>query len=68
MIGRPRLRTQFGPTTFGGCRHWGSLEVVSLEELVGLTAQMILVSPMTEIVGIVGPELDLLARCGPVLG
>ena len=49
---------QFEPTTFGGCRHWGSLEVAGLEKLVGPAAQMILESPVAEIVGIVGPESD----------
>ena len=34
MIERPRLKMRFGPTTFGGCRHWGYLEWASLEELI----------------------------------
>ena len=68
MIRRPRLRTQFGLTAFEGCRHWGSLELAGLEELIRSAAQMIWVSPVAEIVGIVGPESDLLAHCGPVLG
>ena len=59
MIGRPRLGMQFGPTTFEGCRHWGSLEVAGLEKLVGPAIQMILVSPVAEIVGIARPESDL---------
>ena len=58
MIGRLRLGMQFRPTTFGGCQHWGSLEVADLEKLVGPAAQIILVSPMAEIFGIAGPELD----------
>ena len=58
MIGRPRLRTQFGPTTFEGCRHWGSLELAGLEELIGSATQMIWVNPVAEIVGIVGLESD----------
>ena len=56
MIGRLQLGMQFGPTTFRGCRHWGSLEVADLEKLVGPAVQMILVSPVAEIVRIVGPE------------
>ena len=67
MIGQPRLRTQFGPTAFAGCRHWGSLELASLEELIEPAAQRIWVSPVAEIVVIAGPESDLLAHCGPVL-
>ena len=59
MIGRLRLGMQFEPTIFRGCRHWGSLEVAGLEELVGPTVQMILVSPVAEIVRIAGPESDL---------
>ena len=58
MIGRPRLGMQFGPTTFGGCRHWGSLEVAGLEEQIGLAARMILVSPVVEIIEIAGPKSD----------
>ena len=68
MIRQPRLRIQFGLTTFGGCRHWGSLEVAGLEELVEPAAQMIWVSPVAEIVVIAEPESDLLAHCGPALG
>ena len=68
MIGRPRLKMRFGPTAFGGCRHWDSLELASLEELIGLAAQRIMVSPVAGIVVIVGPESDLLANCGPTLG
>ena len=59
MIGRLRLKMQFGPTTFGGCRHWGSLELVGLEELIGPAAQMIWVNPVAEIVRIAGPKSDL---------
>ena len=55
MIGQLRLGMQFEPTAFGGCRHWGSLEVAGLEKLVGPTVQMILVSPVAKIVGIAGP-------------
>ena len=58
MIGRPWLRTQFGPTAFGGCRHWDSLELAGLEELIGPAARMIWVNPMAEIVVIAGPESD----------
>ena len=47
---------QFGPTTFGGCRHWDYLELAGLEELIGPATQMIWVSPMVEIVKIAGPE------------
>ena len=59
MIGQPRLRTQFRPTTFRGCWHWDSLELADLEELIGPAAQMIWVSPVAEIVVIAGPESDL---------
>ena len=59
MIARLRPKTQFEPTTFGGCRHWGSLEVASLEKLVGPAVQMILVSPVAEIVRIARLESDL---------
>ena len=41
MIEWPRLKMQFVPTAFEGCRHWGSLELVSLEELIGPAAQRI---------------------------
>ena len=58
---------QFGPTAFEGCRHWGSLELADLEELIGPAAQMIWVSPMAEIVMIVGPESDLLTHFGLAL-
>ena len=58
MIGQLRLEMQFGPTTFGGCRHWGSLEVAGLEELIGPAIQKILVTPVVEIDGIIGPESD----------
>ena len=68
MIGRPRLKMQFVRTTFGGCRHWGSLESASLEELIGPAAQMIWVSPVAEIVVIAELESDLLVHCGPALG
>ena len=68
MIGWPRLRMQFGLTTFEGCRHWGSLEFSGLEELIGPVAQMIWVSLVAEIVVIAGPESDLWAHCGPALG
>ena len=59
---------QFGPTAFEGCRHWGSLELAGLEELIGPTTQIIWVSLVAEIVMIVGPESDLWAHYGPVLG
>ena len=68
MIRRPQLRTQFGPTAFEGCRHWGSLELADLKELIGPAAQMIWVSPVAEIVVIAGPESDLWAHYGPALG
>ena len=68
MIGRPRLRMQFGPTTFEGCRHWGYLEWAGLEELIGLAAQRIWVRPVAEIVVIAGPESNLWAHYGPALG
>ena len=68
MIGRLRLGMQFGPTTFGGCQHWDSLEVAGLKELIGPAAQMIWVSPVVEILVITGPESDLWAHYGPVLG
>ena len=58
MIGRPRLRMQFGPTTFGGYQHWNSLEFAGLEELTGPTAQRIWVSLVAEIVVITEPESD----------
>ena len=58
MIGRPRLTMQFGPTAFGGCRHWDSLELAGLEELTGPVAQRIWVSPVVDIVVIAGPESD----------
>ena len=58
MIGWPRLKMQFGPTTFGECRHSGSLELAGLEERIGLAAQMIWVNPVAEIVWIVGPKSD----------
>ena len=58
MIGRPRLKMQFVPTAFEGYRHWGSLELADLEELIGPAAQRIWVSPVAEIVVIVGPESD----------
>ena len=58
MIGRLRLEMQFEPTTFGGCRHWVSLEVAGLEEWVRLAVQMILVSPVAEIVEIARSESD----------
>ena len=59
---------QFEPTAFEGCRHWSSLELAGLEELIGPAAQMIWVSPVAKIVMIVGPELDLWAHYGPILG
>ena len=59
MIVQLRLRMQFELTTFGVCRHWGSLEVAGLEKLVGSAVQMILVSPVAEIVGIARAESDL---------
>ena len=68
MIGRPRLGMQFGPTTFEGCRHWDSLELVGLKELTGPAAQRIWVSPVAEIVVIARPESELWAHCGLVLG
>ena len=68
MIGRPQLGMQFGPTAFEGCRRWGSLELAGLEELTGPAAQKIWVSPVAEIVVIVGPESDLLAYYGTILG
>ena len=58
MIGRLRLRMEFEPTSFRVCRHSGSLELAGLEELTGPTGQMIWVSPVAEIVVIVGPESD----------
>ena len=58
MIGRLRLRTQFGSTVFGGCRHWDSLKLADLEGLIGPAAQMIWVSLVAEIVEIAGPESD----------
>ena len=58
---------QFGPTTFGECRRWGSLELAGLEGLIGPTTQMIWVSLVAEIIVIVGPESDLWAHYGPVL-
>ena len=67
MIERPRLKMRFGPTAFGGCRHWDSLELAGLEELIGPTVQMIWVSPVAEIVVIAAPESDLWAHYGPVL-
>ena len=68
MIGRPRLKMQFVPTAFGGCRHWDSLELAGLEGLIGLAAQRIWVSLVAGIVVVVGPESDLWAHCGPILG
>ena len=41
MIGRLRLKMQFVPTTFGGCRRRDYLEAASLEEPIGVAAQMI---------------------------
>ena len=67
MIGRPQLKMQFGSIAFVGCRHWDSLELAGLEELIGL-AQRILVSPVAGIVEIAGPESDLWAHCGLALG
>ena len=58
MIGRPRLKMQFVSTAFGGCRHWDSLELAGLEELIRPSAQKIWVSPVVEIVMIAGPESD----------
>ena len=68
MIGQPQLKMQFGLTTFGGCRHWSSLELADLEELIGPDVQRILVSLVVGIVEIAGPESDLWVRYGPVLG
>ena len=68
MIGRPRLKMRFMLTAFAGCRHWDSLERAGLEELIGPAAQRIWVSPVAEIVVIIGLESDLLEHCGPALG
>ena len=68
MIGRPRLRMQFRLTAFGGCRHWDSLELAGLEELIRPAAQMIWMNPVAEIVEIVGLESNLWAHYGPVPG
>ena len=67
MIGWLRLKMQFVPTAFEGCRHWGYLEWAGLEELIGPAAQRIWVSPVAEIVVTIGPESDLLEHCGPAL-
>ena len=68
MIERPRLKMQFGPTAFEGCRHWDYLEWADLEELIGPAARRIWVNPVAGIVVITGPESDLLEHCGPALG
>ena len=57
-IERPRLKMRFVLTVFGGCRRWDSLELASLEELIGPTIQRIWVSPMVEIVVTIGPGSD----------
>ena len=57
-IERPQLEKQFVPIASEGYRHWDFLKVASLEKLVGPAIQMILVSPVAEIVVTVGPESD----------
>ena len=58
MIERPRLKMQFVPTAFEGCRHWGYLGWAGLGELIGPAVQRIWVSPVVGIVVIAGPESD----------
>ena len=68
MIGRPRLKMQFGPAAFRGCRRWDSLGLANLEGLIGPATQRIWVSPVAGIIMIAGLESDLWAHCGPALG